>query len=91
MWRQALVEGTKTVTVETGFSGAENEPVEIAEVDFQFQGHSLRDSSKILQPVPDGRDWHGMERRSCSFSADDATLPLSWMERCSSMGQRGLG
>jgi ATP-dependent helicase YprA (DUF1998 family) len=54
---------------------------------FVLRVTNCADSNKILKPVLDGRDWHANEKRLCSFSADDDTLPLSWMERSSSMGK----
>jgi hypothetical protein len=43
VWRQAVVEGSRTVTVEDGnFPLRRTSRSRLREVDFQFQGHSLR-------------------------------------------------
>ncbi|SRR6266496_6666462 len=43
VWRQAMVEGAKTVTVEDGnFPVRRTSRSRLREVDFQFQGHALR-------------------------------------------------
>lgn len=89
VWRQVMVEGAKTVTVEgRNFPVRRTSRSKLREVDFRFDAHELRGLEQILEPVLDGRDWHGKEKRSCSFSADDATSPLWRMERCSS-GESG--
>ncbi len=90
VWRQAMVERAKTVTMEgRDFPVRRTSRSKLREVDFRFDSHELRGLGKILKPVLDGRDWRAKENRLCSFSADAATLPLWWMERCSSMGKRG--
>jgi len=43
VWRQAMVEGAKTVTLEDGnFPVRRTSRSRLREVDFQFQGHALR-------------------------------------------------
>jgi hypothetical protein len=63
------VEEARTVTV-----GGKSFPVRrtsrsrLREVDFQFEDHELRGLEQNPKPLLVGRDWHGKEQRSCSFS-----------------------
>jgi hypothetical protein len=91
VWRQAMVEGAKTVTVEDGnFPMPRTSRSRLREVDFQFQGHALHGLEQ--NPETSSR-WarlaRGGGKKLCSFSADAATLRLWWTERCSSMENRG--
>jgi hypothetical protein len=87
VWRQAMVEGSKTVTVVDGnFPVRRTSRSRLREVNFQFQGHALRGLEQ--NPETSSR-WARLAREGkklCSFSADAATLRLWWTERCSSMG-----
>jgi hypothetical protein len=75
VWRQAMVEGSKTVTVEDGnFPVRRTSRSRLREVNFQFQGHALRGLEQNLKPVPDGHDWHAQGKKLCNFLADAATL-----------------
>ena len=89
VWREVMVEGLKPSRWKAGIfpCGGRAGP-SCAKWISALTLTNCVDSSKILEPVLDGRDWHGKEKRSCSFSADDATSPLWRMERCSS-GESG--
>jgi hypothetical protein len=91
VWRQAMVEDAKTVTLEgRNFPVRRTSRSRLRELDFCYDSHDLRGLEQNPETVLDGRDWHAKERRSCSFSADDVTSRLWWMERCRSMEKAGL-
>jgi len=90
VWRQPMVEGAKTVTLEgRDFPVRMTIRSRLRQVDFRFEVTNCVGSNRILRQLLAGRDWRAKERRSCNFSADDATLLFWWTERCSSTGKRG--
>ena len=87
VWRQALVEEARTVTV-----GGKSFPVRrtsrsrLREVDFQFEDHELRGLEQ--NPKTTSR-WARLAREGkkvMQFLTQGATLRSSWMDGCSSTG-----
>lgn len=64
VWRQALVENTKTVRL-----GAESFPVRgtlkrgLRQADFVFEGNEIRALEQNPRPNPSGLRWHGPARK----------------------------
>jgi hypothetical protein len=68
VWQEALVENAKSVKLENrGFPVRRTSGSGLREVDFQFEEHKLRGLEQNPETRYAGRNWHGKERRSCSF------------------------
>jgi len=90
VWRQAMVEGAKTVTVEgESFPVRRTSRSKLRKWSFNSKVTNCEGSSRIRKRILAGGNWRAKEKRLCSFSANAATLPLWWMKRCSSMRKRG--
>ena len=72
VWRQAMVEEAKTVTVEDGnFPVRRTSRSRLREVDFQFEGHALRGleqnpetGSRWAQLAREGKESHAVSQRT---------------------------
>ena len=64
VWCQVPVEDAKVVTShDEAFAVRRTSRSRLREVDFQFEGHELRDSNKILKRARGGPSWRDEERR----------------------------
>jgi hypothetical protein len=67
VWRQTLIGNADAVVINGHkFRVRRTSRSELREVDFEFNGHTLRCLEQIPPPVRAGCNWHAEERKLCN-------------------------